>query len=216
MSIGLILALSSVCLVLVEGSLTYLDEMFLPSQMMKKYPVGFPFIANGGMWGDLFLVTPVLYIIGKYHAEWGVWLWPALIFGVIASYAMHYFVYLHGALPDSLAGGGRPISPAGWVHVAYFGGAIALIGLFYFCSRPTNGDVTWIGILLALHIIVANHVPFYYISKHYRFPWCTTIFGSESRPLWILGIAIVMLMVVTAAKLFGAKALSFLAVFLKL
>ncbi len=207
MSIGLMLALSSVLLVLVEAGLTYLDGMFLPSQMVLRYPIGFPFIANGGMWGDLLFVTPAVYIIGKYHEQWGVWLLPALIIGVAASYAMHHFVYLKGALPDSLAGGGRPISPAGWIHVAYFGIGLALIGLFYFCGTATTNDVIWVGILLALHIIVANHVPFYYIAKHYNFAWCTTIFDTEAAPLRILVTAMILLGVATTFKIFWAQIL---------
>jgi hypothetical protein len=210
MSVGFILALSSVLLVLIEAGLTYLDGMFLPSQMVMRYPIGFPFISNGGMWGDLFFVTPVLYIIGKYHEQWGVWLCPAIILGVAVSYAMHHFVYLKGTLPDSLAGGGRPISPAGWIHVAYFGIGFALITLFYFCSAAMNDDVIWVGILLALHIIVANHVPFYYIAKHYNFAWCTTIFDTEAAPLRILLVAISMLTTATLAKLFTTKLLTFL------
>jgi len=193
------------------AGLTYIDGMLFPSQMVLRYPVGFPFIANGGMWGDLLFVTLVLYIIGNYTNEWS-WkeIVPALILGVAASYAMHYFVYLKGDLPDSLAGGGRPISPAGWVHVAYFGVGLALIGLFYFCSTPTINDVIWVGTLLALHIIVANHVPFYYIAKANHFSWCTTIFDTEAAPLRILVTAMTMLTGATLLKLFGAKVWAFL------
>jgi hypothetical protein len=200
-SFGLKLALGSVLLVFIEAALTHVDGMLLPSQMIRRYPIGFPFIANGGMWGDLFCVTLALYTIGKYASEWSLpEITVALLIGVAISYAMHHFVYLKGALPDSLAGGGRPISPAGWVHVVYFGIGLALIGLFYFCSTPTNSDVLWVGILLALHIIVANHVPFYYIAKHYNFSWCTTIFDTEAAPLQILFIASILLIAATGLK----------------
>lgn len=196
-----ILALSSAAAVFLMALLAYQDGMLFPSQMVARYPIGFPFIANGGMWGDLFFVTPALYLIGKHHEEWGVWLWPALVLGVLASYAMHHFVYLRGALPDSLAGGGRPISPAGWVHVGYFAVCIALVGLFYLRSTPTTEDVTWVGILLGLHVVVANHVPFHYINRHYKFPWCTIIFENEPAALWTLGVALAMLVTATVMKL---------------
>lgn len=202
MSLSLILALSSVTAIFAAAFLAYQDGMLFPSQMMERYPVGFPFIANGGMWGDLLFVTPALYFIGKHANEWdSEEVWLALLAGLATSLAMHYFVYLKGALPDSLAGGGRPISPAGWIHVGYFAIAIALIGLFYFCSAPTRSDVMVVGILLTLHIVVANHVPFHYLSEIYHFSWCPTIFGNESQPLWILGIAMALLASVSAIKL---------------
>lgn len=201
MSARLVMALSSVGLVVAAAVLSYFDGMFLPSQMMQRYPVGFPFIANGGMWGDLIFVSAALYVIGKYASAWtGPQVLMMLIAGCTMSAMMHYFVYLQGSYPDSLAGGGRPLSPAGWVHVLYFGLAMAAILLFYFCSHPAKEDVIVVGILLALHIVIANHVPLNFLNERLFFPWCPAIFEKEASSLRIVGIALALLAGVTAMK----------------
>lgn len=167
--------------------LAYLDDMLLPSQMVRKgYPVGFPLIANGGLWGSLFLVTPALYLIGAHEAEWDHWIILAIVLGTILSWAMHHFVYQRGKLPDALAGGGRPISAAGWVHVVYFGLTLAFIMLFYLRSHPSDTDRIVVSLLLLFHVLAANHVPFHFIMKRYRFPWCTVIYQHESTPFFII------------------------------
>ena len=202
MTFGLVLGFLSICVVFIEAILTYADGMFLPSQMVRRYPVGFPFIANGGMWGDLLLLSPALCLIGRYAADWSGWeIVLALTVGMVVSFLMHDLVYLRGKFPDSLAGGGRPISKAGWVHVFYFGAALAAIILFYFYSHAAPVDVIIIGILLFLHIVIANHVPLQALNSHLYFPWCSDIFAEETNPLWILTIASALLAAVTVFKL---------------
>lgn len=207
MSSSLILALSSVVAIFVEIFLAYQDEMLFPGQMAAKgYPIGFPLIANGGVWGDLLFVTPALFIIGKYTEKWSfLEMVGAFAISMAVSYAMHHFVYLKGTLPDALAGGGRPISPAGWVHVMYFATALTLIVLFYVANRAMTSDIVVIGVLLFLHIIVANHVPFHFINQHYNFTWCHDIYANEANPLQIIFWAGSLLGIVTLAKLSWVK-----------
>lgn len=203
MSWSLILALSSATAVLCAATLSYYDGTLFPWQMMTKYPgFSFSFIANGAMWGDLFLVTSALYVIGKYAGKWtdGEML-LALVVAFAVSAAMHYFVYLQGKLPDSLAGGGRPISPAGWIHVVYFGGALAAIELFYVRSQATTSDVIVVSALLFLHLIVANHIPLQLLNNRYHFRWCPSSIAWESSSLYTTIGACSLLTVVTGLKL---------------
>ena len=204
MEIGLIMALSSVAIVLAAAVLAYFNGTLLPKQMMMMYPSGFSFsfIANGAMWGNLVLISLVLFVIGKYADEWsGKEIVAALVLGIVVSYALFHFVYLNGKFPDSLAGGGRPISPAGWLMMAYGGVVIAIIILFYFHSNATQMDITVIGILLILYILVANHVVLSWLDSLYSFPWCPAIFTEESTPLWFIIGGDILVAVATAVKL---------------
>ncbi|MHB8860456.1 MAG: hypothetical protein ACYC48_01835 [Minisyncoccota bacterium] len=198
-----IMALSSVGVVLVAALLAYLGGTLMPGQMMRKYPgFSFSFMANGAMWGNLILISLAMYVIGKYKGEWSdgaVSL--TLVMGIIVSYALFRFVYLKGKFPDALAGGGRPISLAGWVIIFYLGAVLAATVLFYFCSRPTTDDVIVVGILLALYIVVANHVVLNFLNNRYHFPWCPRIFEEESTPLRIMIGSGALLTVATAIKL---------------
>ena len=191
----------SVCLFLFGAWLSYLDGMFLPSQMVKKYPMGFPFIANGAMWGNLIFISLVLYVAGKYEREWsGIEMQVAFLVGVVASYLMFHFVYQQGKFPDALAGA-KQMRLAGWVMVLYSGVAVTIIGLFYFYSHPTAADVVTVGVLLALYIVAANHVPLAWLNGWYHFPWCPDIFAEEKTPLLIMGGSGILLAGVTAIKL---------------
>ena len=140
----------------------------------------------------------------------------ALTLGMIVGIAMYYFIYLQGKFPDSLTGEGSllregfqsgganrldRLSPAGVLQVVYFGLAIAVIFMFYFCSKPTTEDILAVGVALALYSIVANHVPLALINRSMRFPWCPDIFAEESSPALIVGASLVAVIIATAVKL---------------
>ncbi len=209
----LVVALLSAGVVLVAGILSYKDGTFSNVQMMRKYPdtYSFSFIANGAMWGNFFFVSAVLYIVGKYTTEWSVVaILVALLVGEIASYGMFRFVYVLGKYPDALvgdplAGASRPLPLAGKVIVVYFGAVLAALLLFYLDSKPAGSDVILVGILLAVYLVLANHVGLYFLDKRFHFPWCPQIFveesREESRPLMILFGSGALLSAVTAFKL---------------
>jgi len=200
--------LASIIAVSVMMILAYVDTtdgargMLFPSQMTKRYISGFPLVANGTVWGGLFLLSPTFYVIGRYSWQWDSRTTTAVVIvSMVVSYAMHQFVYRKGKYPDALVGGGRPISPAGWVNVFYFGAALAAVFLFYFFSEVTVRDIVLVGALLITHIIVANHVPLDLLNWRLCFPWCPNILAEEPRALFIIGAMIAVIVGVTAFKL---------------
>lgn len=199
---GFFMALTSVCLMILAVVLTNNDEMLWPWQFTKHYNVGFPLVANGAIWANLVLLSIALYFIGAY---WGQWnnkeIWIALVIGLAVSYALFHFVYLKGKFPDALAGGGRPISPAGWVVVLYSGIVYAAILLFYFRSSAEWTDVVWVGVLLALYIPVANHAVLGFLNSWYSWPWCPRIFAEEASPLRFIIGGEALVVVATGVKL---------------
>ena len=203
MSVRIALALSSVSAMLVALGLAYFDGTLFPRQMMEKYHgYSFSLSVNGSVWANLVLMSLTLYFIGAYWEQWkGRDVLLALILGMLVSYALFHFVYLQGRFPDALAGGGRPISPAGWVFVFYSGVVVAIIGLFYFCSKPTDEDVVLIMILLALYIPVANHAVLGWLNSLYYFAWCPDIFTAEASPLQFIIWGEVAVVVATVLKL---------------
>ena len=187
MSSGTVMALLSVGLMVLVVVLATVDDMLLPSQMMQQYKVGFPLIANGAIWGNLVILSAALYVIGAYSDQWsGKEILVILVLGMAISYALFHFVYLQGKFPDALAGGGRPISPAGWVTMLYSGAVIAAILLFYFRTNATYFDIVIVGILLAMYIPIANHLVLEWLNNLYYFVWCPDVFAEESTPLYFI------------------------------
>lgn len=173
---GVLAASISVLSVLIEGWLAYVGGMLTPSQMLVKYrnhPQGLPFICHGGMWGDLFLITPIVdIVVALYGDQWSTMQMGVMLgIGMVLSGAMHG-VYFMTPFPDSLAWKGG-ISAAGLVHVVYMGIAFAIIGLLFICTAnvpPTYLIV--VSVVLTVHVAIANHIVLGWLNESYRWSWC--------------------------------------------
>ncbi|MCX6715891.1 MAG: hypothetical protein NT077_02615 [Candidatus Taylorbacteria bacterium] len=133
---------------------------------------GLPFIAHGGMWGDLLIITPLMGVIVSTYG--GGWTLPQVLscvaLGMIVSVAMH-LSYLQGTFPESHidqriineADGRRvqdTLSGAGRIHVVYMAAMLAIIFLFYFASKSVSvPDAINAQLLLSVHIIMGTHIP---------------------------------------------------------
>lgn len=204
MESGLVMARMSFLLMCVVLLLSWLDDMLLPSQMITQrlYNIGFPAVANGAIWANLVLLSIALYFIGAYWEQWSSKeIWLAVVIGLAISYALFQFVYLQGKFPDALAGGGRPISPAGWVMVFYSGLVYAAIGLFYFRTSANVTDVLIVAGILVLYLPIANHAVLGWLNSYYSFPWCPRIFAEETSPLRFIIGGEVLVVGATAVKL---------------
>ena len=71
---GGIVALASLFRVLLEAVAAWRDGMLTLSQMKKKYPkykVGLPFLYHFEMWGDLLIITPLMFwLVSTYSIQW--------------------------------------------------------------------------------------------------------------------------------------------------
>ena len=204
LSAKLFMVFMSVCTILIAAGLAYFDGTLFPKQMMEKYPHGYSysFIANGAMWANLVIMSVVFYVIGDYYWQWSTKeILIALVLGMAVSYTLFNFVYLRGKFPDSLAGGGRPISDAGWIIMVYAGTAFAAIGLFYLRVTATAWDILIVGCLLALYIPIANHVVLWWLNNYHHWPWCADVFKKESSPLTFIIWGEIAVVVGTALKL---------------
>ena len=142
---------------------------------MAKYPGrrGLPFIAHGGMWGDIFIISPLVgLIVGTYGGNWTlVQIVTMLIIAMMLSGVMHW-TYVQTPFPDSLAWKGEGITTAGWLHVVYMGAAFAIIGLLYFCTpNPNQALVLLTGLSLGVHVVVGTHIPLGVFNEFEPMEW---------------------------------------------
>ncbi|HUY05248.1 MAG TPA: hypothetical protein VMV62_00820 [Candidatus Paceibacterota bacterium] len=202
MESGLLMALSSVGMMLLSLSLAYFDNRLFPGQMMMHHAAkGFPGIANGALWGNLMLMPFVFYIIGPYwdHGNPDV-ARSAIILGTVLSLYAFLFVYRNGLQDDAWAGKGE-IHPAGIVAMVYSAMLIAAFIVFYVYSDAKRTDIWTIWYLLALYFPLANHLVFDALNERYGFVWCPRIFAEEARPMLMFAIGELFITLVTALKL---------------
>jgi len=149
---------------------------------------GLPFLGHGGMWGDLFIISPLLgVIVFWYGVTWSAEeIALAALIGLSVSALLHMW-YMRSDTPG--AHGHKNLSPAGWGHLLYMGFALAIFGLFYFFT-PSVDPVflyTTTG-LIVFHLVLGSHLilgviaPTWYPDKPFqnKATWvilgaCTTI-----------------------------------------
>lgn len=180
METGTIMAYMSIVSMLAVVFLALFDGRLLPSQQPGKKWI--PVIANGAIWGNLIIMSGVLYFIGRYTDQFSkteITFW--LIVGMAISWLSYFLVYQHGKYykDDGLS---HPLSIAGVVFFLYGGAVYGAIFMFYVCSHPAFEDVILVSVLLALYIPIANHVLLYFMDPFF-FPWCPDIFAEESSPM---------------------------------
>jgi len=151
-------------LVLWQSYLAWHDWMLFPSDLKrgKNKGYGLPFLCHGGMWGDVFIVSPlVAAIVGFFGAQWA----PV---HVVAAAAVGFGLsdFLHGtykagsfACPEAHVREGR-LTGAGTVHFVYMGAAFAVLLLYYIraMSADEYPHVLAVSTLLTIHVMIGNHV----------------------------------------------------------
>jgi hypothetical protein len=107
-------------LVVLQGWLAYRDHFLTPAQMQAHgVGAGLPFMAHLGMWGDVFIISPLAaYIVGRFLRSWQRdTIIESLVIGLALSTIMHWS-YLSSNIMEAHVQNGA-LTPAGWVHAAY-------------------------------------------------------------------------------------------------
>lgn len=186
MEIRTVLALASLMLAMYIGVTAHIGGMFFVQQMQKKHKKGYPLVAKGDWWGNIFLITPVMYITGRYLEAWTRnEINIALLIGAIIAIYLYCFVYRNGEDPDACAGAGE-IHPAGFLTMVYSTPVFAFIGLFYIRTDATPEEVEAVGMLLGAYLFVANHVVLAWFRSMFSLSWAPDPFKKGSNSLLIL------------------------------
>jgi hypothetical protein len=127
--------LAGIALVGVQGILSYFDGYLTQAQMQARgIANGYSFMEHGGMWADVFVISPmVAYLISRYHFAYGRW-WGILILDIalgitIGSSPIYNKIGLRHPVPHSHDG---HTTAAGYIHALFAVAVLWIAGMFYF------------------------------------------------------------------------------------
>lgn len=145
-----------------------------PRQMLTWTREGLPFIAHGGMWGDMLIISPLAaYMIAMHSERWSVLqIIIPLAVGFLGSWLMHQAYNKGIRWPEAHLDLGRnALSEAGRWHLVYMALALAVI-LLYYSYAPYTSAMWWVTCLLVVHLALGNHIvlnlvgPNWYPGRH--------------------------------------------------
>jgi hypothetical protein len=147
-------------LVALQAWLAYQDHFLTVLQMQGRgVNLGLPFVWHFGMWGDVFIVSPLTaYVTGRFSKSWRLrWILLSLAIGLAAAVAMSWSY----TLPDVQEAHVQhhSLTPAGWVHLVYMALALAILIQFFFFTENIPSRLLRRGsVLLVVHVILGTHM----------------------------------------------------------
>ena len=161
------------CLVALQAWLAYRDQFLTVAQMQGKgIHLGLPFAWHFGMWGDLFIVSPLAaYVVGCYSSTWRLrWVLLSLAFGVAAAIILGWSY----TLPDiqEAHAQNHSLTPTGVVHLVYTALVLAVFTQFFFFTENISPQLLRIAsVLLIAHVFFGTHMALGLLNLFYSFDW---------------------------------------------
>src|SRR5690348_17231721 len=129
-----------VCLelpVFLQAYASWRAGVLTPAQMAARgVQKGLPFVAHTGMWSDAILFSPLMTTILINHGtEWNLGYWAICLgIGALVSGIMHLSIYAKAPFETPHARFGA-LTIAGKIHFVYMVFGIAVVVLFYVCTK---------------------------------------------------------------------------------
>jgi hypothetical protein len=183
--------------VLTEFGAAYWDGYAFAWQVRAttKHPAKYlDFWRHGGMWGDFFLINPIVAHILHAHS----YTWSLIIFAVVLTTAAFAGIFLQipilhdsQSTPSAFARDGR-LTMVGGMHYLYFAVSITIICMFYLFtqnSNITNAEIVIVTICLILHLALGVLQPAWVVHGFIHLPG-KLIAGGGSLLLVLFAIRI--------------------------
>ncbi|NUM25484.1 MAG: hypothetical protein HUU49_02535 [Candidatus Buchananbacteria bacterium] len=156
--------LFNIALVLVGAAIAGLEGRLSHRQLGSK---SIPWLAHGGMWADLVLISTMAYFIGPQLSDVSPRMFVfAGVVGILASIVMHLayvqWADLSGHIVEPSNQGLNKLTAGGWYHLAYMALVITAIVAYY---AGTSANKFWVSLLLVAFIIPAVWQPGWYAHK---------------------------------------------------
>jgi hypothetical protein len=154
------------------------------------------FVHHGGMWGDLVLL-PLANAVIVAHLDAGLWIAAALV----AALALSIWVHIHWYRGDATRAHSREhmwpsrphgswwrdLSWAGWAHVAYVAGELAILAGFLLHPMPAE-VVALVCVVFTLHVPLGLLQPRWYLTGEIASPRAQPLLVPLLAMLWTVGL----------------------------
>ena len=195
--LGWLMLISLELLVLGQVVLAYRDHFLTVSQMQAAHvPRGLPLLWHFGIWGDFFIVSPVVaYLITRYSGQWrsqSVLL--SLTIGFMSA-SLFGWLWTLSAIPEAHMHN-HHLTDAGAFHLLYMAVVLTvLLEFFLFTPSVPSSDLRAISALLVFNLFLGTHMALGILKFFVGLDWypgepLKSTFGH----LTILTIAIALLL----------------------
>lgn len=188
--------MTGITLVIIQGIASWFDGYFSQTQLQRREIEGWAFIEHGGMWSDVFIISPlVAYIVSNYRveyfSEWGLFI---LAMAIALSLAMGMMYQKNGkTTPEAHTHDGKTMI-AGWIHGLFAVVAIWTCALFYLgrvSPSPSVSDTLIVSLFLT---------PFFYLGVvKFNDRWVFDPFAQ-----WQVGVLTLGLWVLTGIRIWNS------------
>ncbi len=210
--IAVYVGIVSVIFVLAEAYTSFKNKTFTPAQMLTRWnKPGIPFLWHGGMWGDIFILPPLMmFIIARYANEWNMnGIIMMMSIGVAITLANHLMLIFTQDTPDPLGWKKEKLSVTIALHFIYMSVYIALIGLFYFSSSADVTVTSIVSIVIGIHTMLGTHVVLSMANRLKKWVWCIDMLNHQ---LMIIQLMIWSILIVLSLISSGWQAADIVAI----
>ncbi len=169
--------------------MAYIDHTDRLWRMRRYHSHGsLSFWGHGGMWGDIFLISPLLAVwMSAFSPIWfdrvqAVNTVLVMGLGLILSVLAHVWYVWNSEHTTSVHASRRRLTTAGMVHLFYMGLGFAGIIKFYFL---TGHSLISFGLAIVSSIVIGIHVP---LGTHFLKAFIKLVDGDatkmKSREMW--------------------------------
>jgi len=146
--------------VVVQGITSHFDGYFSKAQLNSRGVVAWSFLEHGGMWADVFIISPVVaYALSKYRLDYTVyWGTGTFLFSALFTLIMVEIYRREGMKMGDHCTHDGVTTIAGWIHAAYaFIAICVMLQVFLGLTTPvvSKGDIVIFAIMLT---------PFFYLG----------------------------------------------------
>jgi|GEM_PF-2502366 len=171
--ISWIMFISLEFLVIIQAVLAYRDNFLTVNQIQNIHILqGLPFLWHFGMWGDFFIISPVVaYLVRHYLNQWR--FRSVLLSFTIGAISACLFGWLFtlSAVPEAHMQN-HHLTSAGIIHLVYMAVAVTIfLEFFLFTPSVLPSELKVVSSLVVLHVFLGTHIALGILQFIIRLDW---------------------------------------------
>lgn len=146
-------------IVLIQGVQAYRNHFLTVYQLEHNYIHGLPFLWHFGMWGDFFIISPVVaYLVKHYFDQWRFSsVLISLTIGAISAGLLGW-LYTLSTIPEAHMQN-HHLTCVGVIHLLYMTVSVTIfLEFFLFTPSVVPSDLKVVSSLVVFHVFLGTHM----------------------------------------------------------